>query len=98
MPILNKSEYDCSMDTLSRLKNLVGKRGLLNIANHGDVEFTFLSVDPVPDLPAETDSEAFQRAINLSSFQVRFNNGIRIEGTDTISVSGLDISRIFGDY
>jgi hypothetical protein len=96
-PILHKSAYDCSMDTLSRLNNLVGTRGLLKIANSGEVGFTFLSVDPPPDLPTEADLEAFHNAVTLSSFRVRFDDGILIDGSDTKVISGHYISRLFRD-
>jgi hypothetical protein len=98
MSIPHKSIYDCSMDTLARLNDLVGKKGLLKIANHGEVGFTFVSVDPAPNLPAEADIEAFHDAITLSSFRVRFDDGLLIDGSDSRVISGFYISRIFGDY
>ncbi|HMD76705.1 MAG TPA: hypothetical protein VKG86_04965 [Terracidiphilus sp.] len=95
--ISRKFAHDCVMDTVTRSNNLIGKKGLLKIANHGEVRFTFLSVDPVSDLPAEADDDAFQNVINQSSFKVRFDKVI-IDGSDTKVISGFYISRIFGDY
>ncbi len=86
---------DHSMDMHTRLKTLVGKKGLLKVANHGEVGFTFLSVDPAPDLPEESDLEAFHNAITLSSFRVLFDDGVLIDGSDTKVISGYYISRLF---
>jgi hypothetical protein len=83
------------MDMFSRLNELVGTKGLLKIANNGEVGFTFLSVDPAPDLPEESDLEAFHKAISLSSFRVRFDDGVLIDGSDTQVISGYYISRLF---
>jgi hypothetical protein len=94
-PTLQERVYDCSMDTLARLNSLIGTRGLLKIANHGEVGFTFLSVDPAPNLPAESDFEAFHNAISLSSFRVCFDDGVLIDDSDTKVISGYYISRLF---
>jgi hypothetical protein len=96
-PIPHKFAHDGAMDTLARLNQLIGKKGLLNIANHREVEFTFLSVDPASYLPTEADDDAFQNAITLSSFRAHFDE-VMIDGSDTRMISGFYISRIFGDY
>jgi hypothetical protein len=49
--IPDKGPHDHSSGTLSRLKALAGKQGLLKIRYAGEVGFTFLSVVPAPDLP-----------------------------------------------
>jgi hypothetical protein len=67
------------METVSRLNALVGKQGLLKIRYGGEVEFTFLSVDPAPNLPMEADDDVIQRAITESQFLVRFDDGTLIE-------------------
>jgi hypothetical protein len=77
---------------------LIGKQGLLKIRYAGDVGFTFLSVDPAPDLAPETDDEAIQAAINRSRFPVRFDKGTLIDGSDTRVISGRDISLMRGRY
>lgn len=82
------------MDTFTRLNNLVGKEGLLKVP-HDELRFTFLTVDPAPTLPAEADDETFQIAISQSSFEVRFDKGILIDGSNTRVISGRYISRIF---
>lgn len=82
------------MDTLLRLNNLVGKQGLLK-TQLGEPRFTFLSVNAVPPLPCEDSEEAFQKAIGRSSFEVRFDEGVLIDGNVKMVVSGFDISRIF---
>ena len=78
----------------SRLQGLVGKKGLLNIRYAGEVPFTFLSVEPRADLPSETDDQEIQTAIIRSSFLVRFDDGILLDGSDTRVISGCDISLI----
>ena len=82
----------------SRLNALTGKQGLLKIRFAGEVGFTFLSVDPAPDLPMELDDEAIQMAIDRSRFLVRFDQGTLIDGSDTRVISGRDISLIRGRY
>ena len=84
--------------TLSRLMALTGKQGLLKIRFAGEVAFTFLSVDPAPDLPTEADDNAIQTAITRSRFLVRFDEGTLIDGRDTRVISGHDISLIRGRY
>jgi hypothetical protein len=83
---------------LSRLKALTGKQGLLKIRFAGEVGFTFLSVDPAPDLPADADDNGIQTAITRSRFLVRFDEGTLIDGSDTRVISGHDISLIRGRY
>ncbi len=96
--ISHKRPYNCSMETLSRLNALTGKHGLLKIRFAGEVGFTFLSVDPAPDLPTAADDEAIQTAITRSRFLVRFDEGTLIDGSDTRVISGYDISLIRGRY
>jgi hypothetical protein len=88
----------CPTKTLSRLNALAGKRGLLKIQYAGEVEFTFLSVDPAPGLSMELDDQAIQTAIDRSRFLVRFDDGTLIDGSDTRVISGRDISLIRGRY
>ena len=87
-----------SSGTLARLKALTGKQGLLKIRYAGEAGFTFLSVDPAPDLPMEADDEAIQTAITRSRFLVRFDEGTLIDGSDRRVISGRDISLIRGRY
>ncbi len=96
--IPGKEPHDHSRGTLTRLKALAGKQGLLKIRFAGEVGFTFLSVDPAPDLPAEVDDETIQTAITRSLFRVRFDEGTLIDGSDTRVISGRDISLIRGRY
>jgi hypothetical protein len=84
--------------TLPRLNGLVGKQGLLKIRYAGEVGFTFVSVDPAPNLPAEADDESIQDAINRSEFRVRFDEGTLIDGSDIRVISGRYISLIRGRY
>jgi hypothetical protein len=79
-PISHKTPYNCFMETLSRLNALVGKQGLLKIRLAGEVGFTFLSVDPAPNLPTESIDEAIQTTITRSHFLVRFDRGTLIDG------------------
>ena len=87
-----------SSGTLSRLRALTGKKGLLKIQYAGEVGFTFLSVEPAPDLPMEADDEAILTAITRSRFLVRFDEGTLIDGSDRRVISGRDISLIRGRY
>ena len=77
---------------------LAGKQGLLKVRYGGEVGFTFLSVYPAPELPAETDDEGIQTAITRSQFLVRFDEGTLIDGSDRRVISGRDISLIRGRY
>lgn len=63
-----------------------------------EVGFTFLAVYPANDLPTDDDDEAVQTAITRSSFLVRFDDGILIDGSDRRVVSGHDPFRIIGRY
>lgn len=93
-----RGQYNCLMETIARLNALVGKQGLLKIRHGGEVGFTFLSVDPAPDLPTEADDDVIQRAITASQFLVRFDDGTLIDGSNTKVISGAYISLIRGRY
>ena len=84
--------------TRSRLQALTGKKGLLKIRFAGRVPFTFLSVYTPADLLSETDDQEIQTAITRSSFLVRFDDGILLDGSETRVISGRDISFIKGRY
>ncbi len=86
------------MDTLSRLNAIVGKKGILKIANSGHERCTFLSVAPAPDLPTKPDPETFNHAISISSFRVRFDNIVLNDGSNEMSVSGYDICCVLPDW
>jgi hypothetical protein len=86
------------VDILSRLQNLVGKQGLVKIAQAGEVGFTFVAVHPAPDLPAKGDDAALQRAITRSEFTVQFDEGILIDDSNRKVISGFYISLIRGRY
>ena len=86
------------MDTLTRLKNLVGKQGFLQVGSLDDVEFMFVDVIPANPLPEGTDEDSFLRAIIHSSFTVRFNEGMLFDGSNTRVVSGRYMSLIRGAY
>jgi hypothetical protein len=86
-------EPDLKNDTLSRLSKLVGKTGPLPVREHGEVRFTVLSVEPPTEIGAD-----IERAINWSKFTVRFDEGVYLDGKNTIVVYGLHISRFFGGY
>ena len=82
------------MDTLSRLHNLVGKKGLLHI-NANELEFTFLSVIPPPTLSISGDElQDFKTAITDSQFEVRFDEGTLVNGNNSMIASGRYISFI----
>jgi len=95
--INSDKHYSHYVDTVSRLNALVGKKGTLKIANNGHAGFTFLSVDPAPNLPVDADTEAFNYAITVSSFRVRLNGGVLIDDMNEINISGGDIICSCGD-
>jgi hypothetical protein len=86
------------VDILSRLQNLVGKKGLLKIAQAGEVGFTFLAVHPASNLPANGDDDELQRAITRSDFTVQFDKGVLIDDSNRKVISGGYISLIRGRY
>jgi hypothetical protein len=65
-------------DILSRLQNIVGKHGLMPIAQVGEVAFTFLAVHPAPNPPPKGNDEELQHAITRSEFTVQFDEGVPI--------------------
>src|ERR1700722_14180947 len=79
---------------LNRLHNLIGKKGLIKVAKAGEVEFTFVETHPPAQLPADTDENAFQRAITESDLTVYFQKGDVLDGRNTMRVSGRYISAI----
>jgi hypothetical protein len=85
------------VDILSRLVNLVGKKGLLH-AQAGEVGFTFIAVHPAANLPMNGDDEELQRAITQSEFTVQFDDGTLIDGSNRKVISGFYISIIKGRY
>jgi hypothetical protein len=86
------------MDTLARLNNLVGRRGLLKLKYAGEVGFTFLSVAAAAPTDTDQDDAAFHQTITQSEFGVRFDEGIVVDGSNTRVVSGRYISSISGPY
>lgn len=97
-PISLGTTHNPSTETLSRLNALAGKQGLLKIRFAGEVGFTFESVYPAPDLPAEADDDTIQTAITRSRFLVRFQEGTLIDGSEKRVISGRDISLVRGRY
>ena len=87
-----------NMDILSRLLNLVGKRGLLKVAHAGELEFTILAVHPASGLPAKGDDNEMEQAINRSEFTVQFDEGTLVEGSNRKVVAGTYFSLIRGGY
>jgi hypothetical protein len=87
-----------NLDILSRLLNLIGKQGLVKIAQAGEIGFTILAVHPAPDLPARGDDDELQRAITRSDFTVQFDEGTVVDGSNRKIISGQYISLIRGRY
>jgi hypothetical protein len=85
-------------DIQLRLQSLVGRKGLLKIAQYGEVEFTFRAVHPAPNLPAYGDDDALQHAITQSDFTIQFAPGTLIDGSNHKVISGRYISLIRGRY
>lgn len=86
------------VDIPSRMRGLVGKQGLVKIAQAGEVGFTFLAVHPASNLPASGDDNELQRAITQSNFTVRFDEGTLIDDSNLRVISGQYISLIRGRY
>lgn len=82
----------------SRLRNMVGKRGLVKIAQAGEVGFKILAVHPANGLQDKGDEEEFQRAISQSEFTVEFEDGLIVNGSSRKVISGFYISLIRGTY
>jgi len=87
-----------AMNISTRLQDLIGKRGLVKVAQAGELGFTILAVHQAPNLPAEGDDSDFQRAITQSDFTVRFDDGILVENSNVRVISGHYISLIRGRY
>ncbi|MDR3742284.1 MAG: hypothetical protein P4L40_24975 [Terracidiphilus sp.] len=96
-PIATGAPVGEENSTLSRLRDLVGKKGLL-VTSAGEVPFTFLRVVPPADLPSVADEQEFQNAITRSNFLVRFDDGILLDGSDTRNISGFYVSSITGRH
>jgi hypothetical protein len=86
------------LEIRSRLLNLVGKQGLVNIARAGEINFTIMAVHPAEDLPESGNDDDLQEAINRSEFSVRFEDGVFVEGSNSRVISGRYISLIRGRY
>jgi len=86
------------VDIPSRLRNMVGKRGLVKIAQAGEIGFKILAVHPADDLPQRGDDEEFQRAISRTDFTVQFEDGFLADGSSRTVISGFYISLIRGSY
>jgi hypothetical protein len=88
------------MEIVARVNNLVGKRGLLPVrcgAHSCEIPFEFLAVAAAKRLPMEADDEpGFQSLVTRSRFTVRFENEIRLDGSNAGVISGHYISRIMG--
>jgi len=86
------------LDILSRMQGLVGKKGLVKVAQADEIAFTFLAVHPAPNLPANGDDDELQRAITQSDFTVQLDEGTVIDGSNLRVISGRYISIIRGRY
>jgi hypothetical protein len=87
-----------AMDIMTRLQNLIGKKGLVNVAQAGELGFTILAVHPATSLAAEGDDAEFQDAITKSDFTVRFDDGILVDNSNVRVIAGRYISLIRGHY
>ena len=85
------------MDTQNRLHNLIGKRGLLTVANTGEISFPCLDVLPSPQ-PNVLPTDDFQYAISMSDFLIRFDEGTLVDGSKSKVVPGFQISHIDHPY
>ncbi len=82
------------MDTLLRLKNLIGKPGYYKVPGGPELKFIILGVLPPASLPAEMDDEKFHMdAISDSTFRIQLN-AASVDGKSIIEISGCDISDI----
>jgi hypothetical protein len=82
-------------DNLTRLRNLVGKRGLLPVRCADgyacEVPLTFIAVAPPRDIPQKTDFDTFNTLISRSDFLIRFDAGTFLDGSNTRRVSGFHV-------
>jgi hypothetical protein len=72
-----------------RLMSLVGKRGFLPIQEAGEMPFTVLSIQP----PKEPQVD-IERMINFSRFSIRFDEGVLIDGANTMVIGGSSFSSL----
>ena len=88
-------ETQRGVNTLTRVKNIVGKHGHLAVPPPVRDRVTFLAVvlgaNVRPDTP-------IQDAISQSEFTVSFDNGDLVDGSNTKVISGFYISDIDGMY
>ena len=78
-------------DNLDRLHRFVVIRGLLPLRSaegFWEEPFTFTGVMPPPIIPAETDFDTFNNLVSASTFQIRFDEGVLIDGRNKRNVSG----------
>ena len=79
-------------DNLARLRDLIGKRGLLLVRSadgyFAEVPITFIAVAPPRRIPEQTDFDTFTALISQSEFLVRFDDGRLLDGRNTRRVSG----------
>jgi len=97
------ARYTEARRPISRLNALVGKHGMLLVwparePAPFEVAFTFVTVYPARDTLPGDDDQAIQTAITRSSFLVRFDEGVLIEGSDHRVISGHDPFRIVERY
>jgi hypothetical protein len=82
-------------DVISRVKNLVGEKGLLPVRDstgfRGEAGFTVSAVEPPTEAEDDIDS-----TINKSRFTVRFDQGTLIDGNDTGAFRGSAFSKLTG--
>jgi hypothetical protein len=82
-------------DTISRVKDFVGQKGLLQVRDvrglRVEAGFTVLFVEP----PTELEDD-LQRAIDKSRFTVRFDLGTLIDGNDGGVYGGSAFSKLTG--
>lgn len=79
-------------DNLTRLRGLIGKRGLLPVRSADGIfreaPFTFVAVAPPREIPQGADFDTFNALISRADFVVRFDDGTLLDGGNTRSVSG----------
>ena len=79
--------------TLGRLTKLMGSRGICKMQDGPALRFAeVMSIKTPSELPPEVDDNSIQNAIDASIFTLRLEAGVLIDGKNTVTVHGYEIS------
>jgi hypothetical protein len=71
----------------------MGSGGTYKVPGGPELRFVqVMSIKTPSELPPEDDDNAIQNAIDSSTFTVRLEDGVLIDGKNTVTVHGYEIS------